>query len=605
MLQSSPFPEQWKRSHSCGELRKDNIGSKTTLNGWIANRRDLGQLVFLVLRDGRGKTQVVIDGEKTPELFQSAKQLRQEYVIAIQGEVRERPSNMVNSAMPTGAIEVLAEDMLILNASAVLPFPISDKTDASDTLRLKYRYLDLRRDELHENILNRAKVARLIRETMEEHGFTDIETPFLYKSTPEGAREFLVPSRIAEGQFYALPQSPQLFKQILMVAGFDRYYQIVKCFRDEDLRADRQPEFTQLDCEMSFVNQEDVITTFTKIMQNVVNGYFGKAVLQEIPRMTYLQAMTDYGVDKPDTRFALKLHDLSQILAGSSFKVFADTVAAGGIINALRVEKQADMTRKRIDELEEIAKQLGLKGLAWAKVKAGQGKDSWQSSLTKLLSDAEIDAINQHTGAQEGDLLLVAAGAYHVAKNALGTLRNKLGKDLELYDPKQLNFLWVVEFPLLERDAEDTRWVAKHHPFTSPMDEDLPFLSTDPGRVRAKAYDLVCNGYELGGGSIRIHKEDIQEQQFQVLGLTREESEKKFGFLLEALKFGAPPHGGIAFGLDRTVMVLTGCDAIRDIIAFPKTQKAACLMTLSPSPVTKQALKDLHIQLDLTQKAED
>jgi aspartyl-tRNA synthetase len=587
--------KHWKRTHNCGELREQNIGSSVILNGWVSNSRDLGNLIFLVLRDARGKTQVVIDGDQTPDVYKAAKQLRHEYVIAVKGTVRVRPASMGNDAMATGAIEVLAQNLSILNSCAVLPFPITDKTDASETLRLKYRYLDLRRDELHENILNRAKVTRLIRQTMEEHGFTDIETPFLYKSTPEGAREFLLPSRIAPGQFYALPQSPQLFKQILMIAGFDRYYQIVKCFRDEDLRADRQPEFTQLDCEMSFVDQEDVIQIFTQIISKVVNAYFGKNILTSIPRRTYTEVMEEYGVDKPDTRFDLKLQDLSTIVKGCEFKIFSDAVASGGIVNALCVPNQGEMTRKKLDELEEQAKHLGLKGLAWAKV----GKESWQSSLTRVLSDALIDQINKHVKSKEGDLILIAAGSYDVVKAALGSLRNKLGKDLKLYDPKQFNFLWVVEFPLLERDAENSRWVAKHHPFTSPMDEDLSLLESDPGAVRAKAYDLVCNGYELGGGSIRIHNEEIQERQFRVLGMSREDAEKKFGFLLEALKYGAPPHGGVAFGLDRTVMVLTGCEAIRDIIPFPKTQKAACLMTSSPAPVPNESLKDLHIKLDV------
>ena len=599
MSNTSIFPKQWKRTHNCGELRENNVGTTVTLNGWVANSRDLGNLIFLVLRDARGKTQVVIDGDQTPEVYKTAKQLRHEFVIGIKGKVRLRPDNMSNSNMPTGAVEVLVEQLTVLNPCAVLPFPITDRSDASETLRLKYRYLDLRRDEIHQNILNRAKVTRLIRSTMEEFGFTDIETPFLYKSTPEGAREFLVPSRVAAGQFYALPQSPQLFKQILMVAGFDRYYQIVKCFRDEDLRADRQPEFTQLDCELSFVDQEDVLQTFTKIVSKVVNEYYGTVRLSEIPRYTYAQVMEDYGVDKPDTRFDLKLKNLSSLVKGCEFKVFSETVANGGIVNALCVAGQAEMTRKKLDELEEQAKTLGLKGLAWAKVKKGQGKETWQSSLTRFLSDDLVDSITKHMGAKEGDLLLLAAGSYNTVKSALGALRNKLGKDLNLYDPKQLNFLWVVEFPLLERNEEDTRWLARHHPFTSPMDEDLDLLEKDPGAVRAKAYDLVCNGYELGGGSIRIHNEEIQERQFRILGLSREEAERKFGFLLEALKYGAPPHGGIAFGLDRTVMILTGCEAIRDIIPFPKTQKAACLMTGSPTPVAEEALRDLHIKLNM------
>lgn len=597
---SSPFPQQWKRSHTCGDLRKNHIGQAVTLNGWIANRRDLGNLIFLVLRDGRGKTQVVIDGERYPDLYQSAKTFRQEFVIAIQGMVRERPANMANEAMDTGHIEVLAQDLLLLNSSAVLPFAISDKTDSSEALRLKYRYLDLRRDELHQNILNRSRLVRIIREAMETSDFTDIETPFLYKSTPEGAREFLVPARNAPGHFFALPQSPQLFKQILMVAGFDRYYQIVKCFRDEDLRADRQPEFTQLDCEMSFVNQEDVIVQFTSIIKQVVNRFFDKTVIDLIPRMTYQEAMERYGVDKPDTRFALELKDLGQVLQDCDFKIFQTALAGGGIINALCVKGQSEMTRKKLDELDEVAKQFGLSGLAWAKVRSSRGgKDAWQSPIAKFLSDQLIDQINQETEAKEGDLLLLASGSYSRVKAVLGALRNKLGKELGLYDPKQLNFLWVVDFPLLERDEEGQRWIAKHHPFTCPMDEDLALLDHDPAKIRAKAYDLVCNGYELGGGSIRIHKQNLQQKVFEVLGLSLEEAEKKFGFLLEALKFGAPPHGGIAFGIDRFAMVLTGCEAIRDIIPFPKTQKSECLLTSAPTLVPAHALKELHIQLDL------
>ncbi len=599
MLQASVFPKEWKRTHSCGELRDVHNGTRVVLNGWVANARDLGNLIFLVLRDARGKTQVVVDGDKTPEVYKLAKQLRHEFVVAVDGAVRLRPGSMANDAMSTGAVEVLADRLFVLNPSAVLPFSISEKTDASESLRLKYRYLDLRRDDMHENILNRAKLTRLIRETMEEYSFTDIETPFLYKSTPEGAREFLVPSRIAPGQFYALPQSPQLFKQILMIAGFDRYYQIVKCFRDEDFRADRQPEFTQLDCELSFVDQEDVITMFTEIMCKVVNRYFASSVLKNIPRMTYAEAMEDYGVDKPDTRFDLKLRNLSHLVKGCEFKVFTETLANGGIVNAICVPNQSEMTRKKLDELEEHVKQLGLRGLAWAKAKNGKGRESWQSSLTRFLNDELIDSINKSLNIKDGDLILIAAGPYDLVKAALGSIRNKLGKELGLYDAKQFNFLWIVEFPLLERDKEDTRWLARHHPFTAPMDEDLALLSSDPGAVRAKAYDLVCNGYELGGGSIRIHREELQNKQFQILGMTQEDAEKKFGFLLEALKYGAPPHGGIAFGLDRTVMILTGCEAIRDVIPFPKTQKATCLMTSSPSPVSKESLKDLHIQLNL------
>lgn len=603
MQEDRNFPQQWKRTHNCGELRSHHLGQELVLNGWIAHIRDMGNFLFFVLRDTHGKSQVIVDKEESPDLYQEAKQWRQEFVLGVRGFVRERPENMENKDMPTGAVEVLASDVQVLNTSAVLPFPITDKSDAGESLRLKYRYLDLRKDELHQNIKNRAKITRLIRNAMEEEGFLDIETPLLYKSTPEGAREFLVPSRINPGEFYALPQSPQLFKQILMVSGFDRYYQIVKCFRDEDLRADRQPEFTQLDCEMSFVNQSDILECFTRITKTFVNSYMEKELITEIPTMSYAQAMEDYGVDKPDTRFELKLQNISPLLLETEFKVFSETLKSGGIVNALCVKGQSVMTRKNIDALEAQAKHLGLRGLAWAKVKNGKGKESWQSSLTRFLSDTEIDNINSQTQAEEGDLLLIAAGKFSTVKAALGSLRNKLGKDLSLYNPKDFHFLWVVEFPLLEYDEDSKRFLAMHHPFTAPMDEDIPLLESNPGAVRAKAYDLVCNGHELGGGSIRIHNEELQKKVFQTLGLSQEEAKKKFGFLLEALQYGAPPHGGVAYGLDRTVMVLTGVEAIRDIIAFPKTQKASCLMTSSPSQVTEGALEDLHLKLNLPKES--
>ncbi|MBI2603080.1 MAG: aspartate--tRNA ligase [Deltaproteobacteria bacterium] len=591
------FPQDWKRTHFCGEPRKELIGQEVILNGWVAQRRDLGKLVFLVLRDKTGKSQLVVDTSKNKRLDELTKGIRHEYVLAIKGRVRARPADQVNTEVATGEIEIEAEDIAVLNTCDVLPFPITDKSDATESLRLQYRYLDMRRDVIRENILARGKLVRLLREEMHKAGFEDIETPFLYKSTPEGAREFLVPSRINPGYFYALPQSPQLFKQILMIAGFDRYYQIVKCFRDEDLRADRQPEFTQLDCEMSFVDQEDVLTIFTDIVKRTVNTFFTRDVIGEIPRMTYQQAMDTYGVDKPDTRFGLKLVDLSKLVKDSEFKVFTEAVEKKGIVNALRVQGQGEtFSRKRIEDLETAIRPYGAKGLAFAKVKSGQGKESWQSSLTKFLSDELINIINKTTEAKPGDLLLFCAGPYQTVKAGLGALRNALGKELHLYDTRELNFLWVTDFPLLEK-GDDGRFIAMHHPFTCPNEEDLALLETDPENVRAKAYDLVCNGVELGGGSIRIHLERIQEKIFSLLGLTKEEAEKKFGFLLKALKFGAPPHGGIAFGVDRFAMLLTGCEAIRDIIPFPKTQKQACLMTGSPAPTSEKALRELYISV--------
>lgn len=586
----------WKRSHHCGQLREDHKGIEVTLLGWVSKRRDLGNLIFIDLRDRYGITQAVIDPDLAPNAIEIARSLKQESVIGIKGNVRIRPDGMLNKDMKTGSIEIQISEITIFNHSEILPFPISDLSDASEQLRLKYRYLDLRRPSMQQRIIDRSKITSLTRAALEQCGFLDLETPYLYKSTPEGAREFLVPSRITPGNFYALPQSPQLFKQIYMVSGIDRYYQVVKCFRDEDLRSDRQPEFTQIDCELSFVNEEEILELFTGVVKEIVNQFKQKEVLNTIPHMTFAQAMEEYGCDKPDTRFELKLIDISSEVKNCDFKVFKDAVGQNGIVNCLLIKGGSDYSRKKIDELGEFAKQYGSKGLAWAKKKEGNGKPSWQSPIAKFLSDELITKIENATKMEAHDLLLFGAGAYEQVKSSLSALRIKIAKDRKLFDPKELKFLWITEFPLMEQDEKSGKWMARHHPFCMPRSEDLPLLDSDPKKVRAQAYDLVCNGYEVGGGSIRIHERDVQQKVFKIIGLTEEDANKKFGFLLDALQFGAPPHGGIAFGLDRLVMLLTGCDAIRDVIAFPKTLQASCLMTNAPSPVPNASLQDLHIK---------
>lgn len=587
------------RSHTCGELTGQTVGSKVNLKGWVDSHREHGQLVFVDLRDRYGITQLVIDGEENAELLTCAKELRNEFVLSVTGTVRKRPDSMVNKDRSTGEIEVLLETLEVVNKCDVLPFQVSDKLDASETLRLQHRYIDLRRASLQERIISRSKITSLFRSALEEQSFLDLETPILYKSTPEGAREFLVPSRISPGEFYALPQSPQLFKQILMVAGFDRYYQIVKCFRDEDLRADRQPEFTQVDVEMSFVDQENLLQLLESVVRKVVNGFYGEDKLTyTFPRMTFKQVMDEYGCDKPDTRFELKLKDMGPQLAQTEFKVFKDALASGGIVNCIVVPGEAEnYTRKKLDELTELAKQHGSKGLAWVKVtEMNSVKCEWQSPIAKFFGDDQRKALCEAAAAKKGDLMLFGAGDYETTKASLAAVRNKLGKDLSLYDSSQLNFLWVTEFPLMEYDPDTDKWNARHHPFCQPMEEDLHMLETSPEKVRACAHDLVCNGYEAAGGSIRIHNPEVQRKVFSVIGLSEEEAEKKFGFLLKALRLGAPPHGGIAFGLDRLVMLLTGCDAIRDVILFPKTLKASCPLTGAPSQASAESLKDLHIQ---------
>ncbi len=591
----------WHRTHTLGELNKSHAGQDVILTGWINRHRDHGQFIFLDLRDRYGITQAVVDPEKAPAAYEIARSLRAEFVVAIKGKVNLRPEGMINKNMVTGEVDILVSDIRILNKCDVLPFTVHDESEASETLRLKYRYLDLRRPTLKSNMINRSKFVREMRRALDDRGFMDIETPFLYKSTPEGAREFLVPSRIHTGHFYALPQSPQLFKQVLMISGFDRYYQIVKCFRDEDLRADRQPEFTQVDIEMSFVDEALVTNTLEAVTkQTVTKFYDGNVKLPEkFPRHTYAQVMEDYGVDKPDMRFDLKLKNITDLAAQTKFTIFKDAVGSGGIVNCIVVPGASEkFSRKDLDELSELAKQHGGKGLAWIKKAAGAGVASWSGPIAKFFTDENCAAIEERANIKPNDLILFGAGDYDSTKAMLGAVRNNLGAKLKLYDPKELCFLWVTEFPLLEKDKESNRWLARHHPFTSPRPEDLHLMKSDPGKVRASAYDLVLNGYEIAGGSIRIHDPDVQKLLFETIGLTEQEAQSKFGFLLDALKFGAPPHGGMAFGVDRMVMCLTGAEAIRDVIAFPKTQKGTCLMTGAPSLVSNNQLKDLHVKVD-------
>ncbi|MDW7643726.1 MAG: aspartate--tRNA ligase [Desulfuromonadales bacterium] len=583
----------WKRSHYCGRVTAADIGKDVCLMGWVQRRRDHGGLIFIDLRDREGIVQLALDPDRDPEAHTKADRVRNEYVIAVRGVVSPRPEGTVNPKMFTGEVEVEVRELRVLNTAKTPPFMIDEYADVAESIRLKHRYLDLRRPGIQSNLMLRHRVARTVRTYLDNQGFLEIETPVLTKSTPEGARDYLVPSRVNPGTFYALPQSPQLFKQLLMVSGYDRYCQIVKCFRDEDLRADRQPEFTQIDCEMSFVSRDDVIAVMEGMIAEVFRDAIGVEVSLPMPRMTYAEAMARYGVDNPDLRFDLELVEISNLVKDSGFKVFADVVKGGGIVKALNVKGCASFSRKEIDDLTEFAKIYGAKGLAYVKVT----EEGWQSPIAKFFSEQELAALNRVLHAEVGDLLLFVADSYRVTNEALGRLRGHLGHKLGLTRKDDFKFVWITDFPLLEWDGEARRHVAVHHPFTAPMDEDMPLLDGDPGKARAKAYDLVLNGSEIGGGSIRIHDQAVQSKMFDLMGIGIEEAREKFGFLLDALEFGAPPHGGIAFGLDRLVMILTGSDSIRDVIAFPKTQKATCMMSEAPNVVDEKQLRELSIRL--------
>ncbi|NWQ40144.1 aspartate--tRNA ligase [Bacillus sp. EB106-08-02-XG196] len=589
------------RTYFCGDVPESAIGEKITLKGWVSKRRDLGGLIFIDLRDRTGIVQVVFNPDLSKEALQTAEKIRSEYVLDIQGTVIAREDGTINPNLKTGKIEVQAEMVTIINEAKTPPFSITDKSDASEDIRLKYRYLDFRRPVIFETLKMRHQVTKQIRDFLDSEGFLDIETPILTKSTPEGARDYLVPSRVHPGEFYALPQSPQLFKQLLMLGGIERYYQIARCFRDEDLRADRQPEFTQIDIETSFLGQEDILGLMEKMMTGLMKEVKGLEIPSPFPRMTYDEAMGRFGSDKPDTRFGLELVDLSEVVKDSGFKVFAAAVANGGQVKAINVKGAAERySRKDIDALTEFVGVYGAKGLAWLKVDA----EGLKGPIAKFFADEDSKALRSVLNANEGDLLLFVADKKNVVADALGALRTKLGKELGLIDQSKFNFLWITDWPLLEYGEEEGRYYAAHHPFTMPVREDLPYLDTDPARVRAMAYDLVLNGYELGGGSLRIFERSVQEKMFKVLGFTPEEAQEQFGFLLNAFEYGTPPHGGIALGLDRLVMLLSGSTNLRDTIAFPKTASASDLLTDAPGEVSEAQLKELHLSLNVTSKNE-
>lgn len=587
------------RTHQCGKITEQYIGEKVTITGWVQKRRDLGGLIFIDLRDRSGIVQIVFSPEVSAEALETAEKVRSEFVLTITGSVLERDPSTVNPAMSTGKIEISGEEVQILNSAKTPPFSISEDTDITEDIRLKYRYLDLRRPVMQETLKMRHEVTRYIRNFLETEEFMEMETPMLTKSTPEGARDYLVPSRVHPGEFYALPQSPQLFKQLLMVSGFEKYYQIVRCFRDEDLRADRQPEFTQVDIETSFMGQEALLSMMEEMMTGLVKQVKGIEIPKPFPRMTYKEAMDRYGSDKPDTRFGLELINVSEIVKESGFKVFAAAVENGGQVKAINVKgKAANYSRKDIDGLTEFTARYGAKGLAWLKVEA----DGLKGPISKFFSEEEAAALTNALNTEEGDLLLFVADKSSVVADSLGALRQKLGKDLGLIDQSKFNFLWVVDFPLVEYDEEADRFVALHHPFTMPKTEDLHLMDSNPSEVRAQAYDLVLNGYELGGGSQRIYQREIQEKMFKTLGFTEEAAREEFGFLLDAFEYGTPPHGGIALGLDRMVMLLAGRSNLRDTIAFPKTASASCLLTNAPSPVNEKQLDELHLSVKVKQE---
>ncbi|ETT67278.1 aspartate--tRNA ligase [Paenibacillus odorifer] len=589
-----------QRSHNCGQLTPEHIGQTVTLNGWVQTRRDLGGVLFIDLRDRSGIVQVVFNPDYSGEALQIADKVRSEYVLAVKGKVVKRDEETINRNLPTGEIEVQITDIEVQNTAKTPPFFIEDGVEVDESLRLKYRYLDLRRPEMQKTLLLRSKASKIFRDFLDSEGFIDVETPILTKSSPEGARDYLVPSRVHEGEFFALPQSPQIYKQLLMVGGIERYYQIARCFRDEDLRADRQPEFTQVDIETSFLSQDELLGMMENLMQRLFKETVGADIQLPFQRLTYAEAMGKYGSDKPDLRFGLELVEMNDIVATSGVKVFASVIEKGGEVKCLNAKGCGTWTRKEIDDLGPYAARYGAKGLAWIQVKDGEFK----GPIVKFFTEEEIAAVKERTGAEEGDLLLFSADTKKVVADVLGALRVKIGRQLGLIDDNVFKFAWVTDFPLLGYDEDQKRYVAEHHPFTRPREEDLHLFDTDPGAIRAQAYDIVLNGYEVGGGSMRIYKREVQEKMFQALGFTEEVAYEKFGYLMDAFEYGTPPHGGIAFGLDRLIMLLAGRTNLRETIAFPKTASATDLLMDAPAPVDGSQLEQLHIKLALKPKKE-